>query len=132
MVAGFTPAKEVNRILMKPVERVEKVARDLFREGWVEGPTITVSMVSLVEEVELLGGEKEEEEEEGTLKEAVELIFMIPVGVGEAPTTMKTTRTRNVVITTLVRVVKSLLRSLSRRSLFGMVEYSYKYLISQG
>ena len=55
------------------------------------------------EEVELLE-EEEEEEEEGTLAEAVEIMIVIPVGVGAALTTMETTRTMHVVIERLVMV----------------------------
>ena len=67
-------------------------------------------LVGLVEEEEeeLMGRKKqeeeEEEEEEGTLGEAVEMVIMIPVGVGVALTTMETTRTMHVVIVRLVMV----------------------------
>ena len=66
-------------------------------------------LVDLVEEEELMDGieereEEEEEEEEGTLGEAVELLGIIPVGVGAALTTMETTRTMHVVIERLVMV----------------------------
>ena len=64
---------------------------------------ITMLLVDLVEEVELMDSQ-EEEEEEGTLGEAVEMVIMTPVGVGVALTTMETTRTMNVVITQLVMV----------------------------
>ena len=67
-----------------------------------------------MEEVELLEKqeeEEEEEEEEGTLGEAVEMVIVIPVGVGAALTTMETTRTMHVVIVRLVMV-----RSLSHYS----------------
>ena len=102
-MAGFTPVGEAEKILLEQKERVEKVVRGLFREGWVEEPCIMMSMVGLVEEVELMEREKEEEEEEeGTLGEAVETINMVLVGVGEAPTTVETTRTMIVVITPLV------------------------------
>ena len=59
-----------------------------------------------MEEVELMEEEKEEEEEEeeGTLGEAVEMVIVIPVGVGAAHTTMETTRTMHVVIERLVMV----------------------------
>ena len=87
-------------------EWVEKVVRDFFREGRVGDHCVTMFLVGLVEEVELMDGqeEEEEEEEEGTLGEAVEMVLVIPVGVGVAPTTMETTRTMNVVITRLVMV----------------------------
>ena len=60
-----------------------------------------------MEEVELLEEQKkeeEEEEEEGTLGEAVEMVIVIPVGVGAALTTMEPTRTMHVVIVRLVMV----------------------------
>ena len=68
---------------------------------------ITMELVGLVEEVELMEGkeeEEEEEEEEGTLEEAVEMVILIPVGEGVALTTMETTRTMHVVIVRLVMV----------------------------
>ena len=42
---------------------------------------ITMLLVGLVEEVELMDSQ-EEEEEESTLGEAVEMVFVIAVGVG--------------------------------------------------
>ena len=78
---------------------------DSCREEWV-GDHCTILLVGLVEEVELMDGkeEEEEEEEEGTLGGAVEMVSMIPVGVGVALTTMETTRTMHVVIVRLVMV----------------------------
>ena len=104
-MAGFTPVEEVELISRGAWEWAEKVVRDFFREGRVGDHCITMLLVGLVEEVELMDGqeeEEEEEEEEGTLGEAVEMVLVIPVGV--APTTMETTRTINVVITRLVMV----------------------------
>ena len=103
-MVGFTPVEEVERISMGPRETAEKVVRDFYREGRVEEQYITMLLVGLVEEVELMDGEEEEEEEEGTLGEAVEMIGLIPVGVGAALTTMETTRTMHVVIERLVMV----------------------------
>ena len=103
-MAGFTPVEEVELISRGAWEWAEKVVRDFFREGRVGDHCITMLLVGLVEEVELMDGQKEEEEEEGTLGEAVEMVLVIPVGVGVAPTTMETTRTMNVVITRLVMV----------------------------
>ena len=106
MVAGFTPVEEVELISRGAWEWAEKVVRDFFREGRVGDHCITMLLVGLVEEVELMDGqeEEEEEEEEGTLGEAVEMVLVIPVGVWVAPTTMETTKTMNVVITRLVMV----------------------------
>ena len=103
-MAGFTPVEEVELISRGAWEWAEKVVRDFFREGRVGDHCITMLLVGLVEEVELMDGqeEEEEEEEEGTLGEAVEMVLVILVGV--APTTMETTRTINVVITRLVMV----------------------------
>ena len=104
-MAGFTPVEEVEMNSRGAWEWVEKVVRDFFREGRVGDHCVTMLLVGLVEEVELMDGqEEEEEEEEGTLGEAVEMVLVIPVGVGVAPTTMETTRTMNVVITRLVMV----------------------------
>ena len=108
-MAGFTPVEEVERISMAPREKAEKVVRDFFREARVGDHCITMLLVGLVEEVELMDGQKEEEEEEeeeeeGTLGEAVEMVIVIPVGVGVALTTMETTRTMRVVMVRLVMV----------------------------
>ena len=107
-MVGFTPVEEVERISMGPRETAEKVVRDFYREGWVGEQYISMLLVGLVEEEEeeLMDGkeEEEEEEEEGTLGEAVEILGIIPVGVGAALTTMETTRTMHVVIERLVMV----------------------------
>ena len=74
MAAAFVQVEEVERILMEPLERVERVVRDFFREGWVGEPVTTIPLVGLGEEVGLgdgQGEEEEEEEEEGTLGEVV-------------------------------------------------------------
>ena len=105
-MAGFTPVEEVERISMALRETAEKVVRDFFREARVGGHCITMLLVGLVEEVELWewGRGEEEEGEEGTLGEAVEMVIVIPVGVGVALTTMETTRTMRVVMVRLVMV----------------------------
>ena len=102
-MAGFTPVEETERISMEPRERAEKVVMDFFREVRVGDLWITMLLVGLVEEVELMDGQ-EEEEEEGTLGEVVEVVVMIAVGEGVALTTMERNRRMNVVITRLVMV----------------------------
>ena len=73
VVAAFVQVEEVERISMEPWERVERVVRDFFREGWVGEPVSTIPPVGLGEEAGLGDGEgaEEEEEEEGTLGEVV-------------------------------------------------------------
>ena len=91
-MAGFIPVEEMERISMEPRERAEKVVMDFFREVRVGDLWITILLVGLVEEVELMDGqeeEEEEEEEEGTLGEVVEVEVMIAVGEGVALTTME-------------------------------------------
>ena len=87
-MAGFIPVEEMERISMEPRERAEKVVMDFFREVRVGDLWITILLVGLVEEVELMDGQ-EEEEEEGTLGEVVEVVVMIAVGEGVALTTME-------------------------------------------
>ena len=91
MAAGFIPVEEMERISMEPRERAEKVVMDFIREVRVGDLWITILLVGLVEEVELMDGqeEEEEEEEEGTLGEVVEVVVMIAVGEGVALTTME-------------------------------------------
>ena len=86
-MAGFIPAEEMERISMEPRERAEKVVMDFFREVRVGDLWITILLVGLVEEVELMDGQ--EEEEEGTLGKVVEAVVMIAVGEGVALTTME-------------------------------------------
>ena len=88
-MAGFIPVEEMERISMEPRERAEKVVMDFIREVRVGDLWITILLVGLVEEVELMDGQEEEEEEEGTLGEVVEVVVMIAVGEGVALTTME-------------------------------------------
>ena len=78
--------------------------KGFLQGGRVGDHCITMLLVGLVVELEPMDSQGEEEEEEGTLGEAVEIFLVIAVGVGVAPTTMETTRTMNVVITRLVMV----------------------------
>ena len=100
-VAGFTQVEEVERILMVPWDMGEKVVRDFFREGWVEEPSTLISWVGLEEVVELLDCGQEEEEAEGILAEAVEMVGVIPVGVEVDPLMLETIRPMTVVTTQL-------------------------------
>ena len=71
VVAAFVQVEEVERIFMEPLERVERVVRDFFREGWVGEPVSMIPPVGVGEEAGLGDGEGAEEEEEGTLGEVV-------------------------------------------------------------
>ena len=71
MAADFTPAEEVQFILMAPREKEEKVGRDFFREEWVEEPGTTMFTVGSAVVVVLM---EAEEAAEDTLVEAVELM----------------------------------------------------------
>ena len=102
-MAGFTPVEEVERISMGPRDTVERVVRDFCREGWVGDQNIPTSMVGLAEEVELRDC-GEEEEEEDTLGEAVEVMLWMPVGVVADPTMLETISRMNVVTTRLAMV----------------------------
>ena len=110
-MADFTPAEEVERILMAPWEKAEKVVRDFFREEWVEDPGLTTLTVGLAVVVVLWDGQmafKEEEavEVEGdTLVEAVEIINLTPVEEGEGLSTQEKISRTNVATTQLVMVV---------------------------
>ena len=53
-MAGFIPVEEMERISMEPRERAEKVVMDFIREVRVGDLWITILLVGLVEEVELL------------------------------------------------------------------------------
>ena len=97
-MAGFTPVEEVESISMGPRDVVARGVRDFCREGWVGDQRISTSMVGLAEEVEL-GEGKEEEEEEDTLGEAVDVIMTMPVGVVVDPTILETISRMNVVTT---------------------------------
>ena len=104
VVAGFTPVGEVESISMEPTDMVARVVRDFCREGWVGDHSISTSMVGLAEEVELGDCGEEEEEEEDTLGEAVDVIITMPVGVVVDPTMLETTRRVNVVTRRLAMV----------------------------
>ena len=56
-MAAFVQVEEVERISMEPWERVERVVRDFFTEGWVGEPVTTMSLVGLGEEVVLGDGQ---------------------------------------------------------------------------
>ena len=103
--AAFVQAEEVERIFMEPLERVQKVVRDFFKEGWVGDPVTTIPLVGLGEEVGLGDGQGAEEEGEGTLGEEAVKTWVIPVGVGVDHSMLETTK-RMIVVTTLQVMVK--------------------------
>ena len=111
-MADFTPAEEVERISMAPLDMVEKAVRDFFREGWVEEPSMAMLkedlVVALVVFVVITGLTVVEAAAEGTLVEAVEMITLSPVGEGEALTTQAQTSKTNVVTTQLVMATSTL------------------------
>ena len=106
-MAAFVQVEEVERISMEPWERVERVVRDFFREGWVGEPVTTMSLVGLGEEVGLGDGRGggEEEEEEGTLGEVVVKPFRIPVAVEVGRSVLETINIM-IVVTTLQVMVR--------------------------
>lgn len=83
-MAGFCQMEEAQRILVVPWELVERAVEDSFREEWAEEPGIMVLMedsvvvVVLMEDMEVAAVVVA-----GTLVEAVEIIILDPVGVGE-------------------------------------------------
>ena len=92
----FTPVEKM--------DRAEKVARDFFREEWVEKPSITVLLVGLEVEVVLMETKEAVGEAEGTLVEAMGTIDGIPVGEGEDLTIVVEINKVNVVTTQLAMV----------------------------
>ena len=102
-MADSTQVEEVGKILAVPKGGVEKVGRDFFREEWVEKRGITISWVDLEEELVHMDWE-EEEEEVGTLEEAVEAIDGILVEVEEDLTMLEKIRKMNAVTRHLTMV----------------------------
>ena len=101
-MAGFTPAEEVERILMAPRDGAEKAVRDFFREEWVEEPCISMVTEVLVAAVVLMD---REEAVEGTLVEAVEMMKVTPVEEGEDLSTQEQINKTSVATTPLVMVM---------------------------
>ena len=104
-MAVFTPVEEVQGgSLVVPWDMVEKGVRGFFREGWVEDPGLTISMVGLEEGLVLMGRVGVVEAEEGGLGEAVEMMNVTPVGEGEDLTMLEKINKMNVVIKQLAMV----------------------------
>ena len=97
----FTPVGEVQRSSVVPWVMAEKVAKDFFREEWVEELGVTMLLEGLEEEVVLTEMVVEEEAAEATLEEAAEIMKMTPVGEGEDLTMQEKTSRTNVAITQL-------------------------------
>ena len=101
MAAVFTPVEEVQPILVVPWDMVEKGARDLFREGWMEEVCLTLSWVGLgaVVVVVLMDGWSGGGGGGGGYSGgAVGVKKMIPVGEAEELTTLENISKMNVVI----------------------------------
>ena len=103
-MADFTPAEEVESILVVPLELAEKAARDFFREEWVEWPGIIMLTEDLVVAVVLREPEEAEEAAEGTLVEAVEIMNGTPAGEGEVLTMLEQINKTSVATTQLAMV----------------------------
>ena len=97
----FTPVEEVQFSSVVPWVMVEKAAKDLFREEWVEEPGLTMLLEGLEEEVVLTEMVVVEEAAEATLEEVAEMIKLTPVGEGEDLTMQEKTSRTNVAITHL-------------------------------
>ena len=78
MAADFIPVEEVRRILTVHLDVAEKVAKDFFKEEWVDEP----EEITLLGDLEGAQGLEEGLEEVGGKEEPN------PVGVGEDHTTL--------------------------------------------
>ena len=104
-MAEFCQMEEAPCNLVEAWEMAERVVEDLFREGWVEEPGITMLTEDLVVVVVLMEMEEVLAAVEGTLVEAVELMRTIPVEEGEDPITSEQISKMNAVIKQLVMVM---------------------------
>ena len=73
-MVDFCQMEEAPRSLVVAWDMEEKEVEDLFREGWVEDPGITMSLEDLVVVVVLMEMEEAAAAVEGTLVEAAEII----------------------------------------------------------
>ena len=103
-MAAFIQVEEVQSNLVVTWALVEKGARDFFREGWVGDRYITMSTVGLEGGLVLMDRAGVLEEEGGTLGEAVEIIYGVPVEEGEDLITLEQISKINVVIKRLAMV----------------------------
>lgn len=106
VVAGVsTPAAGVQNFLVVLREVVEKVAKDFFREGLEVDLRLTMRLGDLVEVRVVMDGETVgEEEQEGTLEEAVAITRLILVEAVEDLTMLVKINETNVAINHLVMV----------------------------
>ena len=107
-MADFTPAEEVERILVAPREKAEKAVRDFFREEWVEEPGLTKLSEDLVVVEVLMDMEESRQAVEAvvvTLVEAVEMVHGTPVEEGEDLSTQEQINKTSVATTKLVMVM---------------------------
>ena len=96
MVVDFTPAEEVESVLVVPREKAEKAVRDFFREESVVKPGLDVFSEDLVVVAE------------GTLVEAAEMTTGTPVEEGVGLTIMERIKKVTVVTTQLAMVMSPL------------------------
>ena len=80
------------------------MVKDFFREEWEVELCLTMFMVDLVEVQELLEKGEAVEEEGGTLEEAVEIMYLIPVEAAEDLTMLVKINIMNVAIDHLAMV----------------------------
>ena len=97
---------------------MEKEVRDFSREELAEEPDVAMLPEDLVAVQAHLDGEELEEEAEGILAEAVEMINLIPVGEGEDLTTPEQVSEMHAVIRQLDMVMWPLLCCKNNKTLF--------------
>ena len=86
-MADFSQMEEAQGNLAAAWELEEKEVEDFFREEWVEEPSTTMLSEDLVVVAELMEIKEVLAAVEGTLVEAVEIMYTTPVGEGEDPIT---------------------------------------------
>ena len=110
-MVDFTPAEEVESVLVVPREKAEKAVRDFFREESVVKPGLDVfseDLVVVAEVVVVLIISEAVDVAEGTLVEAAEMTSVTPVEEGVGLTIMGRIKKVTVVTTQLAMVMSPL------------------------